>query len=206
MDLLVEGSRDPGPSLWRDHMTQDCLCGGITWPRTVSVGGSHDPGLYPATAHTQRQHYSWTAWNGRGSPMMETQSGSNGATVGGGGSNFFSRHQFSRDQLPPDQLSWDQFAMKLNKGYFEHLNVFKLIYKTTIPAILKFQLQSQCVFAIPVKWCLYNEAVWLQHSVSPWGTSLKGGETVDVTCTERDHPSDQTSNRAKEDNTALVIL
>ena len=51
-----------------------------------------------------------------------------------------------------------------------------------------------------------NEAVWLQHSVSPWGTSLKGGETVDVTCTERDHPPDQTSNKAKKDNTALVIL
>ena len=49
--------------------------------------GLHDPGQYPVTAHTQREHQSRTAWKGRWNHLMETQSGSNGTTVGGGGVN-----------------------------------------------------------------------------------------------------------------------
>ena len=51
------------------------------------VEGLHDPGQYPVTVHTQRQHQSRTAWKGRWNHLMETQSGSNGTTVGGGGVN-----------------------------------------------------------------------------------------------------------------------
>ena len=63
--------------------------------------GSHDPELYPVTL---KDNTILELLKREGESQMETQSGSNG-TTGGGGSSFFSQDQFSREQLPPDQLS-----------------------------------------------------------------------------------------------------